>query len=487
MLCPGFVQGRHPFVYALAEFIDNSLRATRKNSPLPRNITMSMVLSGSGASTRGLVCVTDNGCGMSKHELNDWAVMNYTLEERGDQPQEPEPAARAAAAAAASGGASRFLTSDLSFFGVGSKNAAFFMGSSIKIVTRKAGEQYVHELCLTAADLEARYRNQEAVYEGDMVHRNAGDASTLAAMELPFAVTRDWVRAEAAAGDAESFTRVIVGDLKPDVLQQLAHDDQGLHICRELAHLYHYYLHGEAGNSSTEAQTGGLLPNGEPLPAIVLQRMADTSVVWERRLTEVEDDMETRMLRAQRAELTFMLQVPDKGFVSGVLHYFPYENDQETVPVENPLTSTKPSPFAGLTQVGPSQAAGRTQIGAEAGMHATQAPGGGRDGDGSDGEEGGVLLQAPIFEAFWQGRLIPGARIDTLPFIEAVRQKRTAQTKDNIPDEAFARLRGALFFGSTFRVTRNKYACLHGLRPCGALVSCTPPTSPSPSLQTAVS
>ena len=36
---------------------------------------------------------------------------------------------------------------------------------------------------------------------------------------------------------------------------------------------------------------------------------------------------------------------------------------------------------------------------------------------------------APVFEAFWQGRLIPGARIDTLPFLEAVRQKRTAQGK----------------------------------------------------------
>ena len=31
-----------------------------------------------------------------------------------------------------------------------------------------------------------------------------------------------------------------------------------------------------------------------------------------------------------------------------------------------------------------------------------------------------ALLQAscPMFEAFWQGRLIPGARIDSLPFIE---------------------------------------------------------------------
>ena len=34
--------------------------------------------------------------------------------------------------------------------------------------------------------------------------------------------------------------------------------------------------------------------------------------------------------------------------------------------------------------------------------------------------------------------------------------KRTAATRDALPDEAFARVRGALFFGPAFRVTRNK-------------------------------
>lgn len=39
--------------------------------------------------------------------------------------------------------------------------------------------------------------------------------------------------------------------------------------------------------------------------------------------------------------------------------------------------------------------------------------------------EGGAAARAfiqascPMFEAFWQGRLIPGARIDSLPFVEA--------------------------------------------------------------------
>jgi hypothetical protein len=299
-----------------------------------------------------------------------------------------------------------------------------------------------------------------------MVHRNPGDDSTLAPMEAPFGVARDWVRAECGAGE-EAFTRVVIGDLKPDVLQQLAADEAGGHLCSELAHLYHYYLHGEGGNraGAGAGAAGGLLPNGEPLPDIALQRSADSHLVWRRRLVEVEDDMETRMLRAQRAELPFTLAVADKGTVSGVLYYFPYENDAESVPLENPLSCTKPSPspFKHGPAGAPSQAAalGRTQ-GPGAGVtqfgpRTTQAAGAvASDGDLSDEEDPGPALQAPIFEAFWQGRLIPGARIDTLPFIESIRQKRTAQAKDSVPDEAFARLRGALFFGPAFRVTRNK-------------------------------
>lgn len=39
---------------------------------------------------------------------------------------------------------------------------------------------------------------------------------------------------------------------------------------------------------------------------------------------------------------------------------------------------------------------------------------------GDDDLESSLLqrIKAPIFEAFWQGRLIPGSRIDSLPFIE---------------------------------------------------------------------
>ena len=40
--------------------------------------------------------------------------------------------------------------------------------------------------------------------------------------------------------------------------------------------------------------------------------------------------------------------------------------------------------------------------------------------------------------------------------LQAVRGKRGAAAKDVIPDESFLRLRGALFFGPGFLVTRNK-------------------------------
>ena len=44
-------------------------------------------------------------------------------------------------------------------------------------------------------------------------------------------------------------------------------------------------------------------------------------------------------------------------------------------------------------------------------------------GNGDSGAAARAVLQAscPMFEAFWQGRLIPGARIDSLPFVEVTR------------------------------------------------------------------
>lgn len=57
-----------------------------------------------------------------------------------------------------------------------------------------------------------------------------------------------------------------------------------------------------------------------------------------------------------------------------------------------------------------------------------------------------------------QGRLIPGSSVASVPFLDTLRAKAAAAAgrQDSIPDECFTRLRGALFLGPLWTVTRNK-------------------------------
>jgi len=64
-----------------------------------------------------------------------------------------------------------------------------------------------------------------------------------------------YVAHQVETGATASFTRVVVADLKPEVLAQLVQAPSGSEsggagsICCDLAHLYHYYLHGADGNT----------------------------------------------------------------------------------------------------------------------------------------------------------------------------------------------------------------------------------------------
>lgn len=53
-------------------------------------------------------------------------------------------------------------------------------------------------------------------------------------------------------------------------------------------------------------------PNGNAAgnanPEIVIEHIRDGNLAWSRSLADIEDDMQTRYLRAQRSELPFTLQ-----------------------------------------------------------------------------------------------------------------------------------------------------------------------------------
>jgi len=55
------MQGRAPFPYALAELLDNSLRASISGRPKGRRITISLVLNQASNPSSGLISVWDNG------------------------------------------------------------------------------------------------------------------------------------------------------------------------------------------------------------------------------------------------------------------------------------------------------------------------------------------------------------------------------------------------------------------------------------------
>ena len=65
------------------------------------------------------------------------------------------------------------------------------------------------------------------------------------------------------------------------------------------------------------------------------------------------------------------------------------------------------------------------------------------------------------------------------PTLQAVRTKRGAAARDIIPDESFLRLRGALFFGPGFLVTRNKLTFRDNLQELLASAVASPLPSPS--------
>ncbi|KAG9479018.1 hypothetical protein GDO78_012604, partial [Eleutherodactylus coqui] len=71
----------------------------------------------------------------------------------------------------------RSLNSDISYFGVGGKQAVFFIGHSTRIITKTSDSQDVHEFLLSKEDFERREKNKEEIYSGYIRNRKPTDFS----------------------------------------------------------------------------------------------------------------------------------------------------------------------------------------------------------------------------------------------------------------------------------------------------------------------
>ncbi|CAK6970217.1 structural maintenance of chromosomes flexible hinge domain-containing protein 1 isoform X2 [Scomber scombrus] len=392
---------KNSFPYALAELIDNSLSATAKN-PGVRTIEIRMLFD----ETLGkpAVIVLDNGCGMTSKQLNNWAVYRLSkfLRDDSKSASKDEKYVRP-------DHVPRSLNSDISYFGVGGKQAIFYIGNSVRMITKPVGSPDVHEMVMSKADFEEKERNNEDIYKGTIKNRKPGDSSHVKKNGESF--LRDLIAEESGK---ESFTAVVMTGVLPDHITFLK-DDFSVWT-RELTHIYHYYIHGVNGNDLRRSSTNS--DQSSKIDIQVTLREKPNKLPRVLNLREVEDDMQTLYINATADTFEFHVSsAVGSGRVEGLIRYHPFLYDRETYP-EEPDTMLAPVD------------------------------------DESDDNESGDLQQArgkrPVFECFWNGRLIP---YTTIPEFEWC-----ALPKGNskLPAECYSRFSGVLFTNDTYKVSTNK-------------------------------
>ncbi|XP_036934923.1 structural maintenance of chromosomes flexible hinge domain-containing protein 1 isoform X2 [Acanthopagrus latus] len=385
-------QGQNPLPYTFAELIDNALSATAKNTGM-RTIELRMLFD--ETIGKPAVIVLDNGCGMTSEQLKNWAVFrlskfnrkNVKFASEQEEYVRPDPVPRS-------------LNSDISYFGVGGKQAVFYVGHSVRMISKPAGSPNVHELILSEEEFKRKERNKEEVYNGIITNRMPGNSSHVKNDDERF--LHALIAEE--SGKA-SFTAVVITDIWPDHVAFLKNDFEVW--TRQLAHIYHYYIHGVNGNDLSSSST-----NSDDRTKIEIQiTLREKSPRCPRviNIREVEDDMQSLYINTAADTFEFMAE-QDGGRVEGIIRYHPFLYYKETYPED-------PSAVQG--------------------------------DDDEDDNECRARERRPIFECFWNGRLIPNTKVSEFHWC-------TWNKDSKLPEECYSRLSGVLFTDDRFQVSNNK-------------------------------
>uniref|UniRef100_A0AAR2JQU3 SMC hinge domain-containing protein n=1 Tax=Pygocentrus nattereri TaxID=42514 RepID=A0AAR2JQU3_PYGNA len=389
-------EGQKALPYAFAELIDNALSATSRNRGV-RSIDIRLLFDESQGGPA--VVVIDNGRGMTSKELNNWAVYRLSKFTRDDNTFQsdhsgyvrPSPIPRS-------------LNSDISYFGVGGKQAVFYIGQSVRIMSKPVGSPDAHEFVMSKEDFEQKEKNKEEIYSGIIRNRKPGDCSHVRGDEERF--LHSLILEEQSK---ESFTAIVITRIQPEHVTYLKQDFTLW--TRELAHIYHYYVHGIHGNEMRNSRSAESTSNIDIQISLIdrsprLPRLLN--------LREIDNDMQTLYINSSVAEFEFKASKGGDARVEGLIRYHPFLYDRETYP-EDPYALTPES----------------------------------------DDDECFVLHtegrgKRAIFECFWNGRLIPYSSVDEFEW--CARPKKVC----TVPLECYNRISGVLFTNDYFQVSTNK-------------------------------
>ncbi|RMX48106.1 hypothetical protein pdam_00002687 [Pocillopora damicornis] len=384
-------EGQNPLPFAFAELVDNAMAATAENDG-SREIEIRLMFDDSVG--KAVVCVLDNGAGMTSKELNNWAI--YRLSKFNRQTGKKVV-----------GDVPRSLNSDISYFGVGGKQAIFFIGDATRMITKSRDCSDIHELCISQAEFERREKKKQSIYGGAILNRRAGDHQHIPEDEES---VKKLVEEEV---QKESFTAVVITGIAPEhILYLKTHFKQW---CRQLAHIYHYYIHGPRGNEKPVGRGTTASPfRNIDIHVSLIERGKQAKRM---QLRDIDDDMQTQYIRTAASVFEFRARAESGGVVEGVLRYHPFLYDRETYPTlegEIPVVDNAEELADPLEKD-------------------SRAPRGSR----------------PIFECYWNGRLIPYTNIDVLEWCQPPK-------KWTIPLECYHRFSGCLWTNDAFQVSTNK-------------------------------
>ncbi|XP_074477552.1 structural maintenance of chromosomes flexible hinge domain-containing protein 1 [Sebastes fasciatus] len=391
-------EGQKSLPFALAELIDNSLSATAKNLGV-RTIEIRMVFD--DTLGKPALIVLDNGRGMTSKQLNNWAVYRLSKFSREKSPlvSKQEGYVRPDAVR-------RSLNSDISYFGVGGKQAVFYIGDSARMISKPVGSPDVHELVLSKEDFERKERNKEDIYSGIIRNRKPCDSSHVTKADERF--LHSLIAEESLK---ESFTAVVIMGILPEHIAFLKQDFEKW--TRQLAHIYHYYIHGVNGKDMRAASS---TISDHQIDIQITLREKTPKLPRALNLREVDNDMQTLYISSAVDTFEFKASEKDGGTVEGVIRYHPFLYDKETYPQD---------------------------------PDAVQASVDVEDDDNESGIQHHARGERPIFHCFWNGRLIPYTTVSEFDWCSP-----SKGTKDLA--ECYNRVSGALFTDDRFQVSTNK-------------------------------
>ncbi|EFC47386.1 predicted protein [Naegleria gruberi] len=431
----------YDFITALAEILDNSIQNTVLNKN-ERLIEIRFEKPTQSNELTSKLHIWDNGRGMNFKTLVNWATLGITEAPVDDSKlptREKAPLRRRFF--------DKFVTSDFSRYGVGSKKAIFNLGDEVTLVSKPKDSRFVYEVSLSRQKLEQDFTSgKDKQWKANCISRPPTDTE------------KQW----------ESFTHFTISDIKKVYVDRY---DPAI-IKKRLGHIYHYYIHGTDGNKegrdiiedpdeNDNMSDIDDLSEGEEeeMPPIKSQKKTkmpsiDEDDLWQLKqpknvimkvdgtaISNEDKDMETLYLQEGKSPFTFEIKLSVKNgenlnapemtlptssqygvsiinsTVRGIIYYYPFKQGRETLPIPEELYL-------------------------EGGKYIPTD------------QEVPLSERNPGFECFWNGRLLANEKIKNLPFMEKERSNR------DIPENCYRRIKGMLFFDSNFEVSANKmYLC----------------------------